>query len=104
MQPIGSERVYNTSDTRYVLAIDLGSGGHKVAIIADSGQVIASADEKITTYLLPGGGAEQDPEEWWMIRSTPPCGEPPCWPWLFWDIARSKNCRILSASRRSLSR
>lgn len=66
MQSIGSERVYNTSDTRYVLAIDLGSGGHKVAVIADSGQVIASADEKITTYLLPGGGAEQDPEEWWI--------------------------------------
>ncbi len=29
--------------TRYVLAIDLGSGGHKVAVVADTGEVIASA-------------------------------------------------------------
>lgn len=51
--------------TRYVLAIDLGSGGHKVAVVADTGEVIASADENITTHLLPRGGAEQDPQEWW---------------------------------------
>ncbi len=50
---------------RYVLAIDLGSGGHKVAIVADSGEVIASAGGNITTHLLPHGGAEQDPVEWW---------------------------------------
>lgn len=55
-----------TSDsTRCVLAIDLGSGGHKAAIVADTGEVIASADENITTHLLPDGGAEQDPNEWW---------------------------------------
>jgi xylulokinase len=55
-----------TSDsTRYVLAIDLGSGGPKAAIVADTGEVIASADENITTHLLPDGGAEQDPNEWW---------------------------------------
>ncbi len=47
--------------TRYVLALDLGSGGYKAAIVADSGEVIASADGDITTHLLPGGGAEQDP-------------------------------------------
>ena len=50
---------------RYVLSIDLGSGGHKVAVVAESGEVIASADGTVTTYLLPNGGAEQDPEEWW---------------------------------------
>jgi xylulokinase len=51
--------------TRYVLAIDLGSGGHKAAIVADSGEVIASAEGSITTHLLPHGGAEQDPAQWW---------------------------------------
>ena len=51
--------------TRYVLAIDLGSGGHKAAIVADSGEVIASAEGDITTHLLPHGGAEQDPAQWW---------------------------------------
>ena len=50
--------------TRYALAIDLGSGGLKAAIVADSGEVVASAQEKITTYLLPRGGAEQDPADW----------------------------------------
>ena len=51
--------------TRYVIAIDLGSGGYKAAIVADSGKVIASAEGPITTHLLPGGGAEQDPVLWW---------------------------------------
>ncbi len=50
----------------YVLAIDLGSGGHKIALVSDTGHVVASADEQITTLMLPGGGAEQDPEEWWQ--------------------------------------
>ncbi len=51
--------------TRYILTIDLGSGGHKAAVVADTGEVVASADETVTTFLLPDGGAEQDPEEWW---------------------------------------
>ena len=51
--------------TRYVLAIDLGGSGQKAAIVADNGAVIASAEGNITTHLLPDGGAEQDPVEWW---------------------------------------
>jgi len=50
----------------YVLAIDLGSGGPKVGIVSESGEVVASAVEKTSMYLLPNGGAEQDPEEWWQ--------------------------------------
>ncbi len=50
----------------YVLAIDLGSGGHKIALISDRAHVVASAEEKIATIMLPNGGAEQDPEEWWQ--------------------------------------
>jgi xylulokinase len=53
------------NSTRYVLAIDLGSGGHKAAIVSDTGEVIAGAEENITTHMLPDGGAEQDPKEWW---------------------------------------
>ena len=52
---------------RYVLAIDLGSGGLKAAVVADTGEVAASVEEKTTTYMLPGGGVEQDPEQWWQI-------------------------------------
>ena len=56
--------------TKYVLAIDLGSGSYKAAIVADTGDVVARAGENITTTLLPGGGAEQDPDEWWKGAKT----------------------------------
>ncbi len=49
----------------HVLAIDLGSGGPKAAVVSETGQVMASAEENVTTTLLPRGGAEQDPHEWW---------------------------------------
>jgi xylulokinase len=57
---------------RYVLAIDLGSGGHKAALVTDSGEIVASAAEDITTHFLPNGGVEQDPAEWWnaAIRAS----------------------------------
>ncbi len=54
-----------STSTRYVIAIDLGSGGPKAAVVSDTGRVLASSAEKVATQLLPGGGAEQDPEEWW---------------------------------------
>ena len=50
---------------RYVLAVDLGSGGPKVGLVNQRGEVVASAVERTTTHLLPNGGAEQDPHEWW---------------------------------------
>jgi len=50
---------------QHVLAIDLGSSTLKTAIMADTGKVVASAEAPIRTHLLPGGGAEQDPQEWW---------------------------------------
>ena len=48
-----------------VLAVDLGTGGPKVAVVAASGRVVAHATESVALHLLDGGGAEQDPEEWW---------------------------------------
>src|SRR5512143_2824970 len=50
---------------RYVLALDLGSGSAKVALVSQRGAVVASATRPTQTTLLPGGGAEQDPAEWW---------------------------------------
>jgi xylulokinase len=50
----------------YVLAIDLGGGGLKIALVSDRCEVVAGVDEKITTTILHGGGVEQDPEEWWQ--------------------------------------
>lgn len=61
----------NNSQTtpKYVLAIDLGSGGPKVGIVDQEGQVIASAIERNTIQFFPNGGAEQDPHEWWQTIS-----------------------------------
>lgn len=49
----------------YVLAVDLGTGGPKVALIGIDGSI---ADRETgTTRLLLGadGSAEQDPDDWW---------------------------------------
>ncbi|MBX9787689.1 MAG: FGGY-family carbohydrate kinase [Pirellulales bacterium] len=54
-----------TRESSYVLVIDLGSGGPKVALVADSGRVVAHASARIATHYLPDGGAEQDPDAWW---------------------------------------
>lgn len=50
---------------RYVLAIDLGSSDLKAALVGDDGRMVASAARPTRTDLLPDGGAEQDPVEWW---------------------------------------
>jgi xylulokinase len=51
----------------YVLAIDLGSGGPKVAIISDRGEMIARTSGTTHTTFTPDGGGEQDPGEWWRV-------------------------------------
>jgi xylulokinase len=57
---------------KYILAIDLGTSGPKVAVASFRGEILAHEFEKNSVILLPGGGAEQDPEEWWgtIIRAT----------------------------------
>jgi xylulokinase len=53
------------SDLEYILAVDLGTGGPKVAIVSTSGEVVVSELTEIPTKLLPNGGATQDPNSWW---------------------------------------
>lgn len=56
---------------KYVLAVDLGTSGPKTALISIHGEVVTDAFEETPVILLPGGGAEQDPEGWWKaIMST----------------------------------
>src|SRR5262249_28256424 len=52
---------------RYILAIDLGTSALKVALVSVTGEVIAAGEEAHRVQLLPGGGAEQDPEGWWAM-------------------------------------
>jgi xylulokinase len=54
----------------YVLAIDLGTSGPKVALVSATGRVRGGEFNPIRLELLPGGGAEQDPAEWWQAISA----------------------------------
>jgi xylulokinase len=51
--------------SRWYLAIDLGTGGAKVAAIGLDGSVLASEFARIDMVLSPVGAAEQDPTQWW---------------------------------------
>ena len=51
---------------RSVLAIDLGSGGPKVAVVTERGEILAHARGSVETLFVDGGGAEQNPFEWWQ--------------------------------------
>ncbi len=55
-----------------VLAIDLGTGGPKVALIDELGSTTAWASRPVDTTLLDGGGAEQDPRQMWsaIVEAT----------------------------------
>jgi xylulokinase len=55
-----------------LLAIDLGTSGPKVALTTTRGELVASAVESVPLMLLPGGGAEQDPDAWWraIVRAV----------------------------------
>jgi xylulokinase len=51
--------------TECVLAIDLGTGGPKVALVTAAGETLAWRSRPVHTTILDGGGAEQDPGEMW---------------------------------------
>lgn len=48
-----------------ILAIDLGTSGPKIALVTPQGEVVDCRIETTRLSILPGGGAEQDPDEWW---------------------------------------
>ena len=49
----------------FVLAVDLGTGGPKVALVSTEGVVVGHTYETNDLILLPDGGVEQDPQQWW---------------------------------------
>jgi xylulokinase len=51
--------------SKYVLAIDLGTGGPKVGLVNQEGQVASSASAPVQIFFLPNNGAEHDSAEWW---------------------------------------
>jgi len=55
---------------QYVLALDLGTSALKAALVSFSGAVEALEAVPVRLTVLPGGGAEQDPGEWWAAVVT----------------------------------
>jgi len=58
-----------TDKSKYIFTIDLGTNGPKVALISTTGEVIAHEFEENDVILLPNGGAEQSPDDWWQAIS-----------------------------------
>ncbi|NVM29631.1 MAG: xylulose kinase [Candidatus Helarchaeota archaeon] len=52
-------------EVKYILAHDHGTSGSKAAIISTRGKVIDFEFQETPLYLIEGGGAEQNPDEWW---------------------------------------
>jgi xylulokinase len=52
-------------DETFVLAVDLGTGGPKAAVLSGSGRIVAHAFRSVGLELTEDGGAEQSPREWW---------------------------------------
>jgi xylulokinase len=50
----------------HLLAIDLGTSGPKVGLVRADGTVIGTEFEPVPVSIVPGGGAEQDPDLWWQ--------------------------------------
>src|ERR1700736_3449494 len=55
---------------RYVLAIDMGSSSVKAALVSSRGETAGIGLAGIDIILVPGGGAEHDPEQWWRAITS----------------------------------
>ena len=55
---------------KYILTVDLGTSGPKVVLFTTQGDVVDNDFASTGYTLLPGGGAEQDPYEWWAAIKT----------------------------------
>ena len=55
---------------KLILTVDLGTSGPKVALFTVNGELVDDDFSSTGYTLLPGGGAEQDPDEWWGAIKT----------------------------------
>jgi xylulokinase len=52
--------------TRYIIGIDVGTGGTRAVLVNEKGEVLASATHDHAAFASPRNGwAEQDPHDWW---------------------------------------
>lgn len=61
-----------TAGNPCILSIDLGTSAVKLALVTTRGAILGGEVEPLPLSLLPAGGAEQDPESWWLavVRAT----------------------------------
>lgn len=57
-------------EDKCVLAIDLGTSSAKVALVTVHGRVLGWESESLPLHILPDGGAEQNPDDWWSAIIT----------------------------------
>lgn len=65
---VAEDRTAPTSpagDDATVLAVDLGTGGPKVALVALSGEVVGAEHQRVEPRVAGDGTGVQDPEAWW---------------------------------------
>ncbi|HSN06543.1 MAG TPA: carbohydrate kinase, partial [Candidatus Angelobacter sp.] len=51
---------------RWILAVDLGNGGPKVAVVSLQGEVRRTALRAVSVHVGLDGSATQDAAEWWV--------------------------------------
>lgn len=58
--------------SRYIMAHDLGTSGHKCSVFDLNGQAVATASRSYPTHYGDRGEAEQHPDDWWdaVVRTT----------------------------------
>jgi hypothetical protein len=61
----GYENAMSSNKVKYILAVDLGTSGPKSALVSTWGEVADFEFKENQVLLLPKGGAEQRPDEWW---------------------------------------
>ena len=55
---------------KYVVGIDVGTGGTRAVIVDEGGRIVASATEEHAAFASPNiGWAEQHPEDWWRAAA-----------------------------------
>ncbi len=56
--------------SRLILAHDLGTSADKATLFSEDGELLDSASHPYQSNFMPGGKAEQDPEDWWTAVVT----------------------------------
>ncbi|RPI83975.1 MAG: hypothetical protein EHM41_14530, partial [Chloroflexi bacterium] len=67
---LGEEKGMRSVKQKYIFTIDLGTSGPKVALVSPTGDLLDCEMDPVNVILLPDGGAEQRPEDWWQAVCT----------------------------------